>query len=47
LKRGRNCLIKFASSSNASVSVSVDTISTVAVAAIMRAMRITWPVGRA
>ena len=46
-KRGRSCLIRLASSSSASASVAVETISTAAVAAIIRAMRIACPVGRA
>ena len=39
--------MRLASSSSASVSVAVETISTLAVAAIMRAMRMALPVGRA
>jgi hypothetical protein len=47
LKRGRKRLIRLASSRSASVSVLVETNSSVAVAAIMRAIRLSCPVGRA
>jgi hypothetical protein len=44
---GRSRLIRLASSSKASVSVRVETNSMRLVAAIMRAMRLSCPAGRA
>ena len=47
LKRGFSRLIRFASSSSASISVAVVTNSMLAVSAIIRAMRLLCPAPRA